>query len=252
MKIVALVNHKGGVAKTTSTYNLAYLKAKQGFRVLMVDLDPQASLTISAGLDPIADELEGHNIISVFDGIAPASCCWSVDASEQQSLYIIPSEINLAQTEMKLITATLRELKLKRALKKLEDRFDYAFIDCPPQLGMLTINALMAADEIIIPCTAEYLSYTGLEALLDTVDAYQADPDLNPDLKVDGAVITRYDGRISDQQDVVELVSKKIPVLGIIKQLADVNREVYKGKPVTMTHPRSAAAKEYRKIADQI
>jgi len=253
MKIIALANEKGGVAKTTSCYNLAWTKANEGKRVCMVDLDPQASLTISAGLNAASEEYQGKNTAALFDPkINPAECAYTVDASGLETLYIVPSNIGLARTEMELFTMSSREKRLKRALKKLESYFDYIFIDCPPQLGLLTINALTAADEVLIPCATNYLSYMGLQALLDTIKDFQNDPDLNPQLKIDGIIATRYTKRINDQRDVLELMQKLQPVVGIIKEATDVSREVYLGKPVVQTHPTSEPALEYVKIATQI
>ncbi len=253
MKIIALANEKGGVAKTTTCYNLAWIKAKEGKQVCMVDLDPQASLTISAGLNAADEQYQKRNTAALFNPkVNPAECAYTVDASGLETLYIIPSNIGLARTEMELFTMSTREKRLKRALAKLEPYFDYIFLDCPPQLGLLTINALAAANEVLIPCATDYLSYMGLQALLDTIKDFQTDPDLNPQLKIDGIIATKYARQINDQRDVLELMKQLQPVIGIIKRTADVSREVYLGKPVVQTHPTSDPAIEYTKIAAQI
>ena len=253
MKIIELANEKGGAAKKTSCYHLAWVKAQEGKRVCMVDLDPQASLTISAGLNAASDEYQNRNITALFNPKTdPAECVYTVDASDLDTLYIIPSNIGLAKMEMQLFTMSTREKRLKRALAKLESYFDYIFLDCPPQLGLLTINALVAADEVLIPCATDYLSYMGLQALLDTIKDFQTDPDLNPQLKIDGIIATKYAKQINDQRDVLELMRQLQPVIGIIKRTADVSRDVYLGKPVVQTHPTSDPATEYTKIAAQI
>ena len=227
MKTFVLCNQKGGVAKTTSCYNLATIKALEGKRVLMVDLDPQASLTISAGME---GEHDDHNICTVFEGGDPLECAHVVDALEMDNLYLIPSDIELAEVEMHLITKSAREKKLKRALNQLDEYFDYCFIDCPPQLSTLTINGLCAADTAIITCKTDYLSYKGLKALMRTIEEIQGDPDLNPNLTNGGIIATMYERQVKDQQDVWSLLQEMdVPFLGTVKKSADAPRTVYMG-----------------------
>lgn len=250
MKIISLTNQKGGVAKTTTTYNLAAAKALNGKKTLMIDLDPQSSLTISCGMEK---DYKKDNICGLLDGKDPLECAYTVDALQTDNLYLVPSDIDLAETEMKLISKTAREKKLKRAVEKFAPYFEYCFIDCPPQLSILTVNGLVAADEIIIPCKTDFLAYKGLKALLSTINSVINDPDLNPNLKITGIIATIFESTVNDQKDVWELLHElKVPFLGTVKKSADVPRTVYKGVPAVVSAKRSAAAKEYMKIAELI
>lgn len=250
MKIIALANQKGGVAKTTSTYNLAACKAMEGKKVLMVDLDPQGSLTISAGAEPGTTEFSTCHL---FDGKTdPIDCAYKVEAMPDQYLYLIPSDIDLAEVEMQIIGKAAREKILKKALRAFEEYFDYIFIDCPPQLSILTTNALVAASDVIIPCKTEYLSYRGLRALMKTIDDIAGDEDLNPDLKLGGIIATLFEVVVNDQKDVLELLQEKAEVIGVIKKSADAYRSVVDGTPVVVSNKGSDVAKAYMEISAKI
>ena len=252
MKTFAIVNQKGGVAKTTTTFNLATALAAQGHNVLMVDLDPQASLTISTGISP--ESYGNENICRLFQRKnKTANYALRVDSTAEATgdrLYLIPSDINLAATEMDIFAKTSREKLLKKALKQIEAHFDYCFIDCPPNLGMLTINALTAADEVIVPTKPEYLSYRGLAALFETIEEIKEDEDLNPDLKIKGVIITLYQKIIKDQQAMVEMLKENYPILGIIKQSADAYRSIDTGTPVIISNKKSPLSQAYASIAE--
>lgn len=249
MKKIALVNQKGGVAKTTSTYNLAVAKAQEGKMVLMVDLDPQASLTISCRME---DKIDAENICHVFNGMEPGECIYKVETLGFDNLFLLPSDIELANTEMELMQKFAREKKLGRALEQIEEYFDYCFIDCPPNLGTLTMNALCCADEVIIPVKTDYLSYRGLGSLKATVEAIKTDPDLNPELHLLGVIGTLYRSNVGKHREILELLSENDNLLGVIKESADVDREVHNGLPVVLTHKYSEAAEMYCSIANKI
>jgi chromosome partitioning protein len=250
MKIIALANQKGGVAKTTSTYNLACLKAMAGNKVLMIDLDPQASLTISCAIEPGEKQ---YNTSHLFDGKTdPVDCVYSVKASKQKNLYIIPSDIDLAETETFLFAKTNREKLLKRVLKKLEQYFDYIFIDCPPQLGLLTMNALVAANEVIVPVKTDYLSYRGLRALLSTIENVQGDVDLNSTLKLAGIIATIHEKNVKDQRDILILLELKAPLLGVVKKGVDSYKSIIDGVPTVISNPKSDITQSYSEVANKI
>lgn len=255
-KLIAICNQKGGVAKTTSTYNIATLSAMKGYKTLMIDLDSQASLTISSGAEPLDFEV---NIATLFDDMINRkgrildvnSAIYPVE--EIDNLYLIPSIIDLASKETLLNTVTAKELTLKRILEKVIDEYDYIFIDCSPSLGNLTINALSASDYLIIPTEADYLSYRGLGDLLSVVEDVREL--INEKLKVMGIIVTKYEARVKDSNDVLEQLESKYDILGIIKKSVTIKDGIYAGLPLVV-NPRNEIAKdikdEYAKIFDFI
>ena len=242
--IISVANQKGGVAKTTSVFNMGVELARRGRKVLMVDFDAQASLSICSGLEPYEYE---KNIVSVIrDGLDVNECVVPL----KDNLYIITSDIALAAQEMALVVRTMRELVLQKALERVKDMYDYILIDCPPQLSILTINALSASDKVIIPCKTDYLSYRGLEQLNDTVDVVQTE--VNRKLEVLGIIATLYEQKVKDDRDVLEFLKEKGNVLAIVKKLAIAKKGIYSGMAVVEQDAENDIALAYKKVCDVI
>jgi chromosome partitioning protein len=206
-RVVAVANQKGGVAKTTTVHNLGAALHELGTRVLLVDLDPQACLTYSVGLDPEAVELSLHDVLVGRNKAQDAL------ARTPTGLAVLPATIDLAGSEVHLLTRTGREYALRRAIEPLLADFDVVLVDCPPSLGILTINGLTAADEVLIPLQCETLSHRGVGQLLETVDDVRTFT--RPDLAVRGVVATMFDARTRHGRVVLADVEARygLPVL---------------------------------------
>ena len=245
VKIIALTNQKGGVAKTTSTHNIGVSLSEKGKKVLMIDLDSQASLTISAGLEPLDIE---NNIVSILtkNGKTVKQCIQVL----HDNLHIVTSIIDLARLEVDMLSRTSREKILDRALEPIKENYDYILIDCPPQLSILTINALSCFDGLIIPVKTDYLAYRGLSQLQDTIEEIKED--INPKLEVLGVIATMYEKRISDDKAILNMLKKNYNVLGIVKKQAVAKKGLLDGLSVVEQNPSSEVAEEYIKISDII
>lgn len=243
--VIAFANQKGGVAKTTSTYNVGVALAKKGKRTLIIDLDSQASLTISAGLEPFEYD---NTIVTALkkEGSDIEKCILSL----QINLDICTSRLELAQMEIEMIGRAMRETILKRAIAPVLDKYDFILLDCQPQLGLLTINALACSDYVVIPVKTDYLAYRGVELLMESIAEVKAL--INPQLSVMGVVATMFEKRVKDDNEILQALSQKHNVIGVVKKMAIAKKGVYTGLSVSEQSPKNDVATEYGKVSDYI
>ncbi|HEY8414270.1 MAG TPA: AAA family ATPase [Thermaerobacter sp.] len=247
-RVIAIANQKGGVGKTTTTVNLGACLAAQGRRVLVIDIDPQANTTSGFGLD------KNRVARSIYDVlIEERSLREVIRSTAVQGLWLVPANIELAGAELELVGMAGRESRLRRALEGVRDGYDYILIDCPPSLGLLTLNAMTAADGLIVPIQCEYYALEGLTQLLNTLRAVQAH--LNPELELDGVVLTMFDGRTNLSIQVVEEVKRffrdKV-FRTIIPRNVRLSEAPSHGQPVILYDARSRGAEVYTELAKEV
>lgn len=247
-RIIALSNQKGGVGKTTTSMNLSTALAATGKKVLVIDLDPQANSTSGLGVAP---EENGGNSYTFLMGQTDLN--GSKIATPVPNLDLIPSTIHLSGAEVELVPALAREYKLQKALEAYQDQYDYIFIDCAPSLGLLTINALVAAKEVMVPMQCEYFAMEGISQLFQTIEIIKKS--LNPDLRVLGVLLTMYDKRnkLSKQveADVREHLGESV-LSTVIPRNVRLSEAPSHGKPGLLYDVNCAGSQAYIKLASEV
>lgn len=248
-RIIAMVNQKGGVGKTTSTVSLGAALAAYGRKVLLVDFDPQGALSVALGLTPHEMDLSIYNLLTDTN----AHVGDVIMSTRVDNLDLIPSNIDLAAAEVQLVSEVGREYALSRSLAPIAGEYDFILIDCQPSLGLLTLNALTAASEVIIPMATEYFALRGVALLKDTIDKVTSR--LNPDLKIIGVLPTMYNPQTLHCREVLETVTT---AFGEIVFQTQINRTIkfsdatVAGEPITVFAAGSAGAQSYLQLAREV
>ncbi len=244
-RIVAIANQKGGVGKTTTAINLAAGVAVAECPTLLIDMDPQANSTSGLGVDPRTLEKNIYEVL--VNGLDPAE---AVIRTEMPFLSVLPSTINLVGAEVELVDVPRREFVVSGIVEKIRNNYDYIFIDCPPSLGLLTLNGLVAADSVLIPVQCEYYALEGLGQLLNTVNIVQKN--LNARLEIEGVLMTMFDGRLRLSNQIVEEVRKFFGAKvysTIISRNVRLSEAPSYGKPVLLYEAVSSGARNYMDLA---
>ena len=246
-KVISVANQKGGVGKTTTTVNLATLLAKRGKKVMLIDTDPQGNATSGLG---ITKELE----LSVYDILVGETTFEeTVQETAIKNLKVCPSNISLAGAEVELVSMMSREQRLKVKLDEVKEQYDYILIDCPPSLGLVTLNAFTASDSVLIPVQCEYFALEGLGQLLNTVNLVKKH--LNKNLEIEGALLTMYDARTNLSNQVVKEVKKYFEdkvYKTVIPRNVRLSEAPSYGMPISIYDPKSKGAKAYEKFAKEL
>ncbi|HIQ60385.1 MAG TPA: ParA family protein [Candidatus Enterenecus faecium] len=244
-KTIAIVNQKGGVGKTTTCVNLAAALKNLGARVLVCDFDPQANTTSGLGVDKLAASPNIYDVL--ISGASPAKAVVSTRYAD-----VLPAHKSLAGATVEMIGMEHREYLLKEALDQISEQYDYIFIDCPPSLELLTLNALCAADTVLVPVQCEYYALEGLSDLLSTVRIVKKS--LNPKIGMEGVVLTMYDGRTNLSLQVAEEVKRHFPgqvYAAVIPRNVRLSEAPSHGKPVSDYDPLSRGAEAYAALAEE-
>jgi chromosome partitioning protein len=247
-RVIAIANQKGGVGKTTTAINLSAELARRGKRVLLLDIDPQGNATTGLGLE------KSSIAACMYDVIIKSSPLEDIVRTTQvDGLWIAPSTLNLAGAEIELVSAISRELRLRNALAGSLSRYDYVFVDCPPSLGLLTLNAMSAADALIVPIQAEYFALEGLGQLTHVIELVRSH--LNAQVRIIGVLITMFDGRTNLATQVVDEVEKYFPGLVFLTRIprsVRLSEAPSHGAPIAVFDPKGKGAAAYAALATEV
>lgn len=254
-KVIAIANQKGGVGKTTTTVNLGIGLARKGKRVVLIDADPQGSMTVSLGIDE-PDKIEYSLANVLMDVVNEEEIDYAkIILKHEENIDFIPANIELAGLEVSMVNVMSRELVMKRFISNIKENYDYILIDCMPSLGMITINALVCANSVLIPVQASYLPVKGLQQLIKTISRVRRQ--INPELKIEGMVMTMVDMRSNYTKDILEaLESTYGETIGIFDsripmsvRAAETSAE---GKSIHIHDPRGKVAKSYEELTEEV
>lgn len=246
-KTIAIVNQKGGVGKTTSAVNLAAAVAAKGYKVLLVDIDPQGNATSGLGINKREMKISSYDIIVNSVPVEKVML-----HTKFTNLWVVPSSMNLAGAELELVDMAHREAKIKNSLALVKDIFDFIFLDCPPSLGLITLNGLCAADTVLVPIQCEYYALEGLSQLMSTIR--QVKRLYNPLIDMEGVLLTMFDGRLNLTHQVVEELKRFFPqkvYKTVIPRNVKLSEAPSFGMPILYYDKKSKGAESYNELADE-